>query len=97
MAQRVYKTQLDQWRRELSAELHADITLKEIARETGISYAGVHKHATQTFIRPDYSIAARICDWFNANSNKVVRTPSDYFVLVESESTEGQPVGAATA
>jgi len=81
---RGYETQLEQWKRELSAELGRDVTYAEISEATGLAESTLWKHANHMFRRPDYGTAARICDFFNANSSKT-RTPLHYFVEVNSD------------
>lgn len=94
MRPRGYKTQIEQWKRELSAELRRDVTYEEIAAETGLSYSTLMKHANHVFKRPDYGTAARICDFFNARSQKE-RTPLHYFLEV-TEDEQGEKM-AVTA
>lgn len=89
-----YETRLEQWKRELSAELERNVTYAEIAEATGLSESTLWKHATHLFKRPDYGTAARICDFFNALSSKT-RTPLQYFTEVISD--EGQPVAVAAS
>ncbi|HML22065.1 MAG TPA: hypothetical protein PKD09_10465 [Aggregatilinea sp.] len=79
---RTYETGLEQWKRELSAELGQDVTYEQIAAETELSYSTLMKHARAQFRRPDYATAARICEFFNKRSKKQ-RTPLEYFVEVE--------------
>jgi len=79
---RGYATNLEQWKRELSAELQRDVTSEEIARETGLAYSTVIKHGGHVFSRPETDTAARIVDFFNERSEKK-RTTLDYFVEVD--------------
>lgn len=83
-----YKTQLDQWKRELSAELHRDISYEEIAEATGLSYSTLIKHRSHSFTRPDLATAAKIVAYFNEKSD-TPRSTMEYFV---EESEEGQGV-----
>lgn len=85
MAQQKYVTRLEQWKRELSAELERDVTYEEIAAEAGVGYSTLMKHVNHKFSRPDYGTAARICRFFNERS-KASRTPLDYF----EEAPEGE-------
>ncbi len=75
---RRYVTKLEQWKRELSAELGRDVTYEEIAAETVLSYSTLMKHTNHKFTRPDYGTAAKICEFFNERSAKM-RTPLEYF------------------
>lgn len=81
-----YKACLEQWKRELSAELQRDVTYDEIARRTGIGYSTLMKHSSRhLYARPDYAIAARICAFFNALSGDT-RAIDSYFEEVDPES-----------
>ena len=74
----VFTTNLEQWRRELAAELRRDVTFEEIASGAGVAYSTVIKHTSHTYRRPDYATAAAICAYFNKLS-KTQRTPLEYF------------------
>lgn len=89
-ARPTYKTNLEQWKRELSAELGRDVTYEDIAQDTNVSYSTLMKHARFKFRRPDYATAAAICDFFNKRSS-TRRTPLEYF----EEASEGQGAGLA--
>jgi hypothetical protein len=89
---RRYVTMLEQWKRELSAELGRDVTYEEIAEKTNLSYSTLMKHTNHQFTRPDYGTAAKICEFFNGLS-AMGRTPLDYF----QEEDEGQPVAVSVA
>lgn len=89
---RGYATNLEQWKRELSAELGRDVTSEEIAKETGLAYSTVIKHGGHVFLRPETDIAAKIVDFFNERSKKKKdRTTLDYFIEVDL----GQPAAVA--
>ena len=87
-----YGTRLEQWKRELSAELERDVTYEEIAQETDLAYSTLQKHVSHRFRRPDFATAAIICSFFNERSTaNRKRSPLDYFVAVE----EGEAVAVA--
>lgn len=89
-----YTTELEQWKRELCAELGRDITYGDISEGTGLNYSTLMKHVSHEFVRPDYGAASRICAYFNRYSART-RTPLQYFVEIgEKEAEAGQPVGA---
>lgn len=80
----MYKTRLEKWKLELSAELGRSVTYEEIAKDTGVAYSTLQKHVGHVFSRPDFATAARICEFFNrASAKRSNRTPLDYFVMTE--------------
>ena len=98
-----FSTQLEQGKRELSAELQRDVSYEEIAKKTELAYSTLLKHVSHIYRRPDYAIASAICDFFNSLSKKT-RTPLEYFVQVEYRKAEekknefeGQLMGARAA
>lgn len=93
MARIAYKTNLEQWKRELSAELKRDVTYEEIASGTDLAYSTLQKHVSHAFRRPDLATASRICAFFNEKSVRKNRTPVEYFL--ETEVGQSVAVGAA--
>ena len=95
----MYRTRLTEWKAELEAELRRPVTWEQIARDTGLSYNTLQKHKGHVYARPDFDVARRIADWFNANSRLRMKSPLDYFVFVDGneDTAEGQPAGEVAA
>lgn len=82
MAKVKFVTRLEQWKRELSAELERDVTYEEIAEHIDVGYSTLMKHVSHRYSQPDMGTASRICRFFNERSTKH-RTPLDYFQEVD--------------
>ena len=93
----MYRTRLTEWKDELVVELRRSVTWEQISQETGLSYNTLQKHKDHVYVRPDFDVARRITDWFNAKSRLRMKSPLDYFVIVEgSEDAElGQPAAVS--
>jgi hypothetical protein len=91
----MFRTRLEKWKYELSAELGRLVTYEELADASGVAYSTLQKHVGHSFARPDYATAKKICDAFNDMSSKK-RSLDDYFYL-EEESEPGQAVAVAAS
>ena len=93
----MYRTRLTEWKDELEAELRRSVTWEQISQETGLSYNTLQKHKDHVYVRPDFDVARRITDWFNAKSRLRMKSPLDYFVIVEGseDESEGQPAAVS--
>ena len=86
----MYRTRLTEWKDELREELRRNVTWEEISQETGLSYNTLQKHKDHVYVRPDFDVARRITDWFNAKSRLRMKSPLDYFVIVEGSEDESE-------